>query len=162
LKKLSFTWSLNAPALQTKPFWVHTAVPHFHSSVRSGAASKINLRSRASILPRQSPNSAIREVIRCEAFELPFSGVFFMWYPAVSITVGNRYPIQAGSCLLAEEFRLRFPTGHGLLIGQSLSSRGYHRRQRPLPPERNHTLRQKRQGWLEGPIAVAEKHKNPR
>src|SRR5262249_23042711 len=67
LKKLSFTWSLKAPALQTRPLFVHTAVPHFHSSVRSGAAARMILRRRASIWPRQSPSCAIRSVIRCEA-----------------------------------------------------------------------------------------------
>src|SRR5215510_2209411 len=71
LKKLSFTWSLKAPAAQTMPLLVHTAVPHFHSSVTFGAVSRINLRNRASSLPRQSPSSSIILVMSCEAFTSP-------------------------------------------------------------------------------------------
>src|SRR6516165_12116354 len=80
LKKFNFTWSLNAPAAQIIPLLVQTAVFHFHSSVTSGAVSRVNLRSRTSSLPRQSPSSAIILVMRCGAFESALV-LFFMSYP---------------------------------------------------------------------------------
>ena len=44
LKKLSFTWSLNAAAATTLPLKAKTGVSHFHSSAISGAASRIRAR----------------------------------------------------------------------------------------------------------------------
>src|SRR5262245_6219223 len=83
LKKFSFTWSLNAPAAQIIPLLVQTAVFHFHSSVAFGAASRINLRSRTSSLPRQSPSSAIMLVMRCDAFKSA-AVLFVMSFPSMA------------------------------------------------------------------------------
>src|SRR5215469_7326776 len=45
----------------------HTGTPrHFHTSTTSGSASLISARTRASVLPRQSPNSSIRASISRE------------------------------------------------------------------------------------------------
>src|SRR2546423_15618100 len=45
-----------------------TGVPiHFHSSITSGSASLMSLRIRPSVLPRQSPSSAILFEIRSDA-----------------------------------------------------------------------------------------------
>src|SRR5262249_2726644 len=102
--KLSFTWSLKGPAAQTRPLLVHTAVPHFHSSVTSGAASGINLRSRASSLPRQSPSSVIILVMSCEAFASP-PLLFFMSSP--SLVQGPMMPIRLSYFFVLVDLCLR-------------------------------------------------------
>src|SRR4029434_9644827 len=60
LAKVSFTTALYVSPVQSSPSWDHTGTPlHFHSSTTSGSACLINVRSRESILPRQSPSSLI-------------------------------------------------------------------------------------------------------
>src|SRR5437764_9929700 len=68
LKKFTLTRLWKAPTATTFPFSDHTGVFHFHSSTRSGAASWISLRRRASILPRQSARSLILLLMRADAF----------------------------------------------------------------------------------------------
>src|SRR5262245_13822488 len=68
LKKLILTWSLKAPTATTLPLCDQMGVFHFHSSTRSGAGSRISLRSRASIAPRQSPSSLMYLVICSNGF----------------------------------------------------------------------------------------------
>src|SRR5215813_11865827 len=79
LKKLIFTWSLNAPTAQTRPLEVHTAVPHFTSSVRVGSAALISLRNRSQSAPRQSPSSANCAVICWDAVAFFDADVFLMF-----------------------------------------------------------------------------------
>src|SRR5437762_13116951 len=74
LKKLSLTWSLKAPAEQTLPPLVQTAVPHFQSSLSAGSASPIRVRRRPSSSPRQSSSPAICVSICSDAFTLPSVG----------------------------------------------------------------------------------------
>src|SRR5882672_7829945 len=68
LKKFTFTWSLKPPTAQTIPSRFQTAVFHFQSSMMSGSAAFISLRSRAKTLLRQSPRSAICLSISLDAF----------------------------------------------------------------------------------------------
>src|SRR5512139_1989139 len=67
LKKVSLTCSLKAPTEHTRPFCDHTGVPHFHSSVRSGAAARIRPRSFASRSPLQSCMSEMYLVMVLDA-----------------------------------------------------------------------------------------------
>src|SRR5215510_15250458 len=83
LKKLIFTWSLNAPSAQTRPLEVHTAVPHFTSSVRVGSAALITLRNRPQSAPRQSPSSANCSVICWDAEATSFDADVFLMFGAV-------------------------------------------------------------------------------
>src|SRR6185312_5678395 len=60
------------------PLFDHTGTPrHFHSSMTSGSASRIRVRSRLSIWPRQSPSSLILASISCEADWLSFRAPLF-------------------------------------------------------------------------------------
>src|SRR5262247_4352164 len=64
LEKVIFTTFLYVSPVQINPSCDHTGTPrHFHSSPTSGSACLINVRSRESILPRQSPSSSIRSSI---------------------------------------------------------------------------------------------------
>src|SRR5450755_973992 len=68
LWKVSFTTDLYDSPVQMPPSCSHTGVPiHFHSSTTSGSASLIRARILASVLPRQSPNSAILSLISLDA-----------------------------------------------------------------------------------------------
>src|SRR5450755_4199519 len=68
LWKVSFTTDLYDSPVQMPPSCSHTGVPiHFHSSTTSGSASLMRARILASVLPLQSPNSAIRSLISLEA-----------------------------------------------------------------------------------------------
>src|SRR6266699_5375920 len=60
LAKVIFTTLLYVSPVQINPSCDHTGTPlHFHSSTTSGSASFTKVRSRLSILPRQSPSSLI-------------------------------------------------------------------------------------------------------
>src|SRR5438874_2390402 len=60
LAKVSFTTLLYDSPVQRMPSCDQTGVPiHFHSSTTSGSASRMSLRIRASVSPRQSPSSMI-------------------------------------------------------------------------------------------------------
>src|SRR5262249_12818622 len=64
LAKVIFTTFLYVSPVQISPSCDHTGTPlHFHSSTTSGSASLTRVRSRLSILPRQSPSSSIRASI---------------------------------------------------------------------------------------------------
>src|ERR1700730_13936963 len=82
--KVIFTTSLYVSPVQMMPAHSHTGTPrHFHASATPGQASLMRLRTRASISPRQSPNSLIRPSISREAEAPPFPSfapvfVFFM------------------------------------------------------------------------------------
>src|SRR6185503_19945275 len=68
-----------ASPVQTIPLCDQTGLPHFHSSVISGAASRINARMRASVAPRHPPRSRIRSSMRRAAggaFAPAFAGAF--------------------------------------------------------------------------------------
>src|SRR5437764_2467529 len=68
LKKVSFTTDLYDSPVQTPPSWDQTGVPrHFHSSTISGSASRIRARILLSVSPLQSPNSAMRSLMSCDA-----------------------------------------------------------------------------------------------
>ena len=95
LRKRSRVESILLPAFDT-------AAPHFHSSVSSGVAYKIALRSRASTLPRQSPSSAIMSVIRCEAFVSPPLDAFFMCSPFYKN--GQYRPCRRASYVYGQKF----------------------------------------------------------
>src|SRR5690349_8083945 len=61
------------------PSCSHTGTPrHFHSSTTSGSASFINVRTRLSISPRQSPRSTILWSINCDGDLLLFDSLFGM------------------------------------------------------------------------------------
>src|SRR5579864_5882844 len=68
LANVVFTTLLYVSPVQINPACDHTGTPrHFHSSTTSGSASLTRLRSRPSILPRQSPSSSILASISREA-----------------------------------------------------------------------------------------------
>src|SRR5688500_14319922 len=68
LAKVSFTAFLYDSPVQMMPSCDQTGVPiHFHSSTTSGSASLMSLRILASAFPRQSPSSAIRFEMSCDA-----------------------------------------------------------------------------------------------
>src|SRR6188508_2084524 len=79
LAKVIFTIFLYVSPVQINPSCDHTGTPlHFHSSTTSGSACLTKVRSRLSILPRQSPNSLILASISREG-DLPFCDpLFFM------------------------------------------------------------------------------------
>src|SRR5205823_420337 len=59
-EKVIFTTFLYVSPVQINPSCDQTGTPlHFHSSTTSGSACLINVRSRESVLPRQSPSSLI-------------------------------------------------------------------------------------------------------
>src|SRR5262245_14575342 len=65
---VSFTTFVYASPVQTIPWCDQTGVPiHFHSSVISGSASRINARMRARVSPRHPPRSRIRWSMSREA-----------------------------------------------------------------------------------------------
>src|SRR6201997_5444838 len=67
LAKVIFTTSLCVSPVQIIPSRYHTGTPlHFHSSTTSGTACLMSFLMRASISPRQSPNSRILASISCE------------------------------------------------------------------------------------------------
>src|SRR5664279_1388609 len=68
LWKVNFTIDLYDSPVQMPPSCSHTGVPiHFHSSTTSGSASLIRARILASVLPLQSPSSAILSLISLDA-----------------------------------------------------------------------------------------------
>src|SRR5437016_5979451 len=68
-EKVSFTLSLWALPTAIIPSRDHTGLPiHFHSSIISRSASRMVLRTLASVLPRQSVSSAISWSIRSDGF----------------------------------------------------------------------------------------------
>src|SRR5208282_4907269 len=69
LEKVSFTLSLWALPTAMIPSRDHTGLPiHFHSSMISRSASRMLLRTPASVLPRQSVSPAISSLIRSDGF----------------------------------------------------------------------------------------------
>src|SRR5713101_5007724 len=50
--KVSFTTFLYVSPTQTIPWWDHTGLPHFHSSVIPEPAFRISVRTRAKVSPR--------------------------------------------------------------------------------------------------------------
>src|ERR1700733_7666994 len=59
------------------PLCSHTGTPrHFHSSITSGSACLISMRTRASISPRQSPSSLILPSISAEGEPAAFASCF--------------------------------------------------------------------------------------
>src|SRR6185436_16541818 len=74
LAKVIFTTFLYVSPVQINPSWDHTGTPlHFHSSTTSGSACLINVRSLASIVPRQSFSSLILSSINCDG-DFPLRG----------------------------------------------------------------------------------------
>src|ERR1700680_1241110 len=72
--KVSFTLPLWALATAIIPSRDHTGLPiHFHSSMISGSAARMALRTPANVLPRQSVSSAIIRSIRSDGFIGSFS-----------------------------------------------------------------------------------------
>src|SRR5688572_5952864 len=69
--KVSFTAFAYASPVQTIPWCDQTGVPHFHSSVISGSASRINARMRARVSPRHPARSRIRRSMSREADSPP-------------------------------------------------------------------------------------------
>src|SRR5450755_387270 len=68
-EKVSFTFSLWALPTAMIPSRDHTGLPiHFHSSIISRSASRMVLRTLASVLPRQSVSAAISWSIRSDGF----------------------------------------------------------------------------------------------
>src|SRR3984957_12818331 len=68
-EKVSFTLSLWALPTAIIPSRDHTGLPiHFHSSTISRSASRMVLRTLASVLPRQSVSPAISWSIRSDGF----------------------------------------------------------------------------------------------
>src|SRR5215467_15193471 len=79
LANVIFTTFLYVSPVQINPSCDHTGTPlHFHSSTTSGSASLTKVRSRPSILPRQSPNSSILASISREGDWLFGGPLFFM------------------------------------------------------------------------------------
>src|SRR6267143_5258076 len=87
-KKFIFTFPLKAPTATTSPSWDQTAVSHFHSSVISGSASRMILRSLAIVLPRQSASSAIRWSMSSDAF-IHARSALTLYQPARSFSCGR-------------------------------------------------------------------------
>src|SRR6476661_7424230 len=72
LAKVIFTTFLYVSPVQMIPACDHTGTPlHFHSSTTSGSACLIRVRTRESVLPRQSASSLIRASIIRDAL-VPF------------------------------------------------------------------------------------------
>src|SRR2546423_1208705 len=71
LAKVIFTTFLYVSPVQMIPSWDQTGTLHFHSSTTWGSACLINVRSRESVLPRQSPSSLICSSIIRDGY-LPF------------------------------------------------------------------------------------------
>src|SRR4051795_10807961 len=68
LKNVSFTTDLYDSPVQMPPSCDQTGVPiHFHSSRTSGSASFMSARTLASVLPLQSPSSAILSLMSLDA-----------------------------------------------------------------------------------------------
>src|SRR5277367_1744528 len=68
-EKVSFTLSLWALPTAIIPSRDHTGLPiHFHSSMISRSASRMVLRTVASVLPRQSLSDSINRSIRSDGF----------------------------------------------------------------------------------------------
>src|SRR5258705_7096547 len=79
LAKVIFTTLLYVSPVQINPSCDHTGTPlHFHSSTTSGSASLTKVRSRLSILPRQSPSSLILASISREGDSLFCGPLFFV------------------------------------------------------------------------------------
>src|ERR1700683_3342023 len=79
LAKVSFATLLYVSPVQMMPSWYQVGTPlHFHSSTTSGSASLTNVRSRLSVVPRQSPSSLILASISCEGDLLFCDPVFVM------------------------------------------------------------------------------------
>src|SRR6266581_8290779 len=73
LAKVSFTTALYVSPVQMIPACSHTGTPlHFHSSITSGSACLMSVRTRASVSPRQSPSSLILASISREGESPPF------------------------------------------------------------------------------------------
>src|ERR1700732_2497477 len=78
LAKVIFTTFLYVSPVQMIPACDHTGTPlHFHSSTTSGSACLTNVRSRESILPRQSPSSLILSSIIRDG-DFPFCDPLFL------------------------------------------------------------------------------------
>src|SRR5580704_2516483 len=74
LAKVVFTTLLYVSPVQMIPPCDHTGTPlHFHSSTTSGSAFLMSIRIRASVSPRQSPNSLILASISREGESAAFS-----------------------------------------------------------------------------------------
>src|SRR5215510_4731561 len=93
LAKVIFTTFLYVSPVQMIPACDHTGTPlHFHSSITSGSASLMRVRTRASVSPRQSLSSLILASISREGDSPPFSSfapllLFFMVVVAFFIIV---------------------------------------------------------------------------
>src|SRR4051794_16497846 len=85
LTKVIFTTFLYVSPVQIIPACDHTGTPlHFHSSITSGSASLIRLRTRASVSPRQSLSSSILASISLEGEPpFPFSEPLFLFFMVV-------------------------------------------------------------------------------
>src|ERR1700752_3181416 len=96
LAKVNFTTALYVSPVQMMPACSHTGTPlHFHSSTTSGQAPLMRLRTRASVSPRQSPNSLILASISREGEAAPcasFASLFFM----VAVAFLMKDPVPRG------------------------------------------------------------------
>src|SRR5580704_4162635 len=89
LAKVIFTTALYVSPVQMIPSCSHTGTPlHFHSSTTPGQASLMRLRTRASVSPRQPPNSLIRASISWEgeAFSFAFVPALLLFFMAVVLS----------------------------------------------------------------------------
>src|SRR5262249_16903732 len=85
--------------VQINPSCDHTGTPlHFHSSTTSGSACLTKVRSRLSILPRQSPSSLMRASISCEGDLLCCDPLFFMPVLLALNCAGRLQSIRDKSC----------------------------------------------------------------
>src|SRR5262249_16078063 len=85
LAKVIFTTLLYVSPVQIRPSCAQAGTPrHFHSSTTSGSASLTRVRSRLSILPRQSPSSLIRASISREGDGL-FCDALFLSMPVSAL-----------------------------------------------------------------------------
>src|SRR5262245_18946386 len=95
LAKVIFTTFLYVSPVQMIPACDHTGTPlHFHSSITSGSASLMRVRTRASVSPRQSLSSLILASISREGDSPPFSSfapllLFFMAVPFFMVVVAR-------------------------------------------------------------------------
>src|SRR5262245_6152866 len=93
LAKVIFTTFLYVSPVQMIPACDHTGTPlHFHSSITSGSACLMSIRTRASVSPRQSPSSLILASMSREGESPPSPSfepllIFFMAIVAVLMAV---------------------------------------------------------------------------
>src|SRR4030095_6525448 len=96
LENVILTTFLYVSPVQSSPSWDHTGTPlHFHSSTTSGSACLINVRSRESTLPRQSPRSSIFSSIIRDGDGSFRDPLFFMVPSIIDALPDRKEPIMS-------------------------------------------------------------------